>query len=173
VFGEAMSKPSFPISTLKDGVRFCLMSATSFDRYLRHAGFAFWVSGTDGKPPQSMDNLFKNDATMILRRARNGNTGMFSFESVNFPGYFLRHAGFRCWLHRLGNSTLENEDSSFQPVAALNGDPSMISFRSSNFPYYYLSTRRESASEVWLTTVDTSNVLDVQRASWKMLPGLA
>lgn len=173
VFGEAMSKPAFPISTLKDGIRFCLMSATSFDRYLRHAGFAFWVSGTGGKPPQSMDNLFKNDATMILRRARNGNSGMFSFESVNFPGHFLRHAGFRCWLHRLGNSSLENEDSSFQPVAALNGDPSMISFRSSNFPYYYLSTRRESAGEVWITTVDTSNVLDVQRASWKMLPGLA
>ena len=172
-FDESMSKPVFPISTLKNGLRFCLMSATSFDRYMRHAGYAFWVSGTGGNSPQSMDNLFKNDATMILRPARNGKSNMFSFESVNFPAHFLRNSGFRCWLHRIGNSSVENDDASFEPIAALNGDPSMISFRSANFPNYYLSTRRENAVEVWITTVDTSNVLDVQRASWKMLPGLA
>jgi hypothetical protein len=97
---------------------------------------------------------------------------MFSFESVNFPGRFLRHAGFRCWLNVI-NSNLDREDSSFAIVSALNGDPSMISFRSANFPYYYLCTKRENSGEVWITTVDTSNVWDVQRASWKMIPAAA
>lgn len=172
VFGEALSKPAFPISSLKDGIRFSLQSATSYDRYLRHQGFAFWAGTTGGTSLQSMDSLFRNDASFILRPAKNGNAGMFSIESVNFPGHFLRHAGFRCWLHTI-NSQLDREDSSFAVVGALNGDPSMISFRSSNFPYYYLSTKRENSGEVWITTVDTSNVWDVQRASWKMLPAAA
>ena len=171
-FGEALTKPLFPISSMKDGIRFSLQSATSYDRYLRHAGFAFWAGTTGGRLPQSMDALFRNDSSFILRPARNGNAGMFSIESVNFPGRFLRHVGFRCWLHVIGSS-LDREDSSFAIVNALNGDPSMISFRSSNFPYYYLSTKRESSGEIWITTVDTSNVWDVQRASWKMIPATA
>jgi hypothetical protein len=172
VFGESLTKPAFPISSLKDGIRFSLQSATSYDRYLRHAGFAFWAGTTGGRSLQTMDSLFRNDSSFILRSGRNGNAGMFSFESVNFPGRFLRHAGFRCWLNVI-NSNLDREDSSFAIVNALNGDPSMISFRSSNFPYYYLCTKRENSGEVWITTVDTSNVWDVQRASWKMIPATA
>jgi hypothetical protein len=172
VFGEAITKSAFPISSLKDGIRFTLQSATGYDRYLRHAGYAFWSAATGGRAPQSMDALFRSDSSFILRPARNGNAGMFSIEAVNFSGYFLRHSGFRCWLHVIG-SPVDREDSSFAIVNALNGDPSMISFRSSNFPQYYLSTKRENSSEVWITTVDTSNVWDVQRASWKMIPATA
>lgn len=172
IFSEALMKPLYPISSLKDGIRFSLQSATSYDRYLRHAGFAFWAGTTGGRSLQSMDVLFRNDSSFILRPGTNRTAGMFSIESVNFPGRFLRHAGFRCWLHNI-SSSLDRDDSSFTIVNALNGDPSMISFRSSNFPSYYLSTKRENSGEVWLTTVDTSNVWDVQRASWKMIPATA
>jgi hypothetical protein len=170
-FSDSLTKPIYPISALKDGIRFSLQSATSYDRYLRHAGFAFWAGTTGGRSPQSMDTLFRNDSSFILRNAKNGKSGMFSIEAVNFPGYFLRHAGFRCWLHVI-TSNLDREDASFTIVNALNGDPSMISLRSSNFPYYYLSTKRENSGEIWITTVDTSNVWDVQRASWKLIPAI-
>lgn len=172
MFGESVTKPQYPISSLKDGIRFTLQSATSFDRYLRHAGFAFWAATTDGRSPQTMDTLFRNDSSFTLRAATNGNAGMFSIESVNFPGRFLRHSGFRCWLHFI-SSQLDRDDSSFSIVKALNGDPTMVSFRSSNFPYYYLATHREKPGEVWITTVDTANVWDVQRASWKIIPAAA
>lgn len=168
VFTDALTKPMVPINSLKDGIRFSLFSSTSFDRYLRHSGFAFWSAGTHGKMLNTMDNTFKNDSTFILRSATNGNAGMFSIESVNFPGHYLRHAGFRCWLNPI-RSQLDREDSSFAVVRALNGDPSMVSFRSANFPHYYLSVRREATNEVWITTVDISNVWDVQRASWKIV----
>ena len=169
LFSETLGAPVFPISTLKDGIRFSLQSSTSFDRYLRHTGFAFWSASTDGRNPQTMDTLFRNDTTFVLRSARNGKSGMYTIESVNFPNYYLRHAGFRCWLHALGNTELEREDSSFTIIPALNGDPSMISLRSSNFPNHYISTKRENPNEVWITPVDVTNVWDVQRASWKMI----
>jgi hypothetical protein len=163
VFTSDSTKPIVPRTSMNPGLRFSLQSATAPDRFLRHAGFAIWSAS------KTADALFRNDATFILRPARNGNSGMVSFESVNFPN---RHAGFRCYLHFI-NSSLDKDDSSFAIVNALNGDPSMVSFRSSNFPYYYLSTRREAPNEVWITTVDTSNVWDVQRASWKLTGPLA
>jgi hypothetical protein len=166
VFTGDIAKPIIPRSSITSGLRFSLQSATSWDRYLRHGGFAFWTSA------KATDSLFLNDATFILRPARNGNSGMVSFESVNYPNRFLRHAGFRCWLHFI-NSGLDKDDSSFTVVNALNGDPSMVSFRSANFPSYYLATKREAPHEVWITTVDTSNVWDVQRASWKLAKPLA
>jgi hypothetical protein len=173
VFTSDMGKPVYPITTIKAGLRFSLLSATSFDRYLRHAGFAFWAWGTNGVTGSEMDALYKNDSTMIIRPANNGRSGYVSFESVNFPSHFLRHAGYRCWLHRIGGSQVDKDDSSFEIIPALNGDPSMVSFRSANFPTFYLATRREAPGEVWITQVDTSNVWDVQRVSWKMVPGLA
>lgn len=164
IFTSDLTKPIYPISSMKPGMRISVMSSTSFDRYLRHSGFAMWVGGTKGKDM---------DSTFTIQPARNGNAGMVSFESVNYPGRFIRHAGFRCWLHAVGGSQVEKDDTSFAIVPALNGDPSMVSFRSSNFPTHYLATRRDASSEVWITPVDTTNVWDVQRVSWKVVPGLA
>jgi hypothetical protein len=160
IFTPESAKPIFPRNMLNPGLRFSLQSSTSYNRYLRHSGFSFW------SVPETSDSTFKQESTFILVPARNGNSSMVSFESVSFPNRFLRHAGFRCWLHFI-NSALDKDDSSFTIVNALNGDPSMVSFRSANFPQYYLSTRREAPNEIWITTVDTSNVWDVQRASWK------
>jgi hypothetical protein len=171
IFSSDMSKPIIPTTQYHPGMRVSLMSATSHDRFLSHMNFAIWASGTGGRTPQTMDPMYRNNSTFTLQSARNGIAGV-SFESVNYPGHFLRHAGFRCWLQP-GSSQLDNDDSSFYTVAALNGDPSMVSFKSSNFPSYYLATKRENPAEVWITTVDTSNVWDVQRASWKLIPGLA
>jgi hypothetical protein len=172
-FTEAIAKPKYPISTLNTGLRISFRSATAIDRHLSHMNFAMWSSASSGSFSISTEQYRKN-STFVLRPARNGAAGQFSIESVNYPGYYVRHAGFRCWLHVVGTGgSVEANDASFTIVPALNGDPSMISFRSANYPAYYLAPKRESTNEVWITTVDTSNVWDVQRASWLIRDPLA
>jgi hypothetical protein len=164
-FKKSDAMPAAPISSLVPGKKLSLMSATSWDRYLRHASFAFWVSGFNPKTP---DGLLMSDATFVLSAPNNGRAGYVSFQSVNFPNYFLRHSGYRVYLHAKAGDPTYQADSSFKIVPALNGDPTMVSLQSSNFPTMYVSVHRNSPGEVWITTVDTGSPWDVQRASWRV-----
>lgn len=65
------------------------------DRFIRHRGFQFWMD-----PNTDTSDLYLKDSTFIARiglDAREGaSPGSISFESVNYPGYYLRHAGYTC-----------------------------------------------------------------------------
>ncbi|WBB89892.1 AbfB domain-containing protein [Verrucosispora sp. WMMC514] len=56
-----------------------------------------------------------------------------SFESVNFPGYYLRHADYVLRLSPNNGSVVFSEDATFRQVAGL-ADSSWSSFQSYNFP---------------------------------------
>ncbi|MGW4207196.1 family 43 glycosylhydrolase [Lentzea sp. NPDC004789] len=64
-------------------------------------------------------------------------SGTVSLESVNFPGYYLRHRDNELWVERSDNSTLFRNDASFSQRAGL-ADGSAVSFESVNFPGLYL-----------------------------------
>jgi len=60
-----------------------------------------------------------------------------SFESVNFPGYYLRHYNYQLRLDRKDGSSVFNQDATFYKVPGL-ADSSKSSFQSYNFPTRYI-----------------------------------
>ncbi|HWS36752.1 MAG TPA: AbfB domain-containing protein [Actinoplanes sp.] len=75
-----------------------------------------------------------------IRSGLAGN-GCVSFESVNFPGYYLRHYNFEIRLSRIENKQLFREDASFCPVTIREG--AAVALRSVNYPTHYLVADRD------------------------------
>jgi hypothetical protein len=73
---------------------------------------------------------------MIARTGLDGTPGSISFESVNFPGYYLRHAGYTCQLNKKDGSNLFNLDASFNQITTPEDS---IKLQSVNFPDYLLT----------------------------------
>ncbi|MFM6252779.1 MAG: AbfB domain-containing protein, partial [Dolichospermum sp.] len=55
---------------------------------------------------------FRKDATFCPRRGLS-NKGGTSYESYNFPGYYIRHRDFELWLDKFDGSSLFRDDASF------------------------------------------------------------
>lgn len=166
--------PAFKAADVKPGAVVTLLSATSWDRVLRHSGFAGWVHGPDQGTNNGYSSSQKSDASFRIQSANNGKSGYISFESVNFPGYFLRQSGFRIWLHRNDGSGIYNDDSSFKPMPAINSDQTMVSFQSFNFPDHYLAAHRDSPDQAWITTTNGIHAgWDNQHHSWRVLSAFA
>ena len=63
-------------------------------------------------------------------------------ESVNYPGYYIRHRNYQCWLDKYGyygGDDLFGKDSSFTVVKGLSGITNSVSFQSTNYPDHYLA----------------------------------
>lgn len=128
---------------------------------LRHAGYQFWTQSGNLSDP-----TYQKDSSFQIMPANNGRASYVSFQSVNFPGYYLRHSGFRCLLNQNTGGPF-NDDSSFLIVAALNGDQKCCSIQSSNFPDRYIAPLSTSnPNDVWITTVNMGDQNDKKRASW-------
>lgn len=89
----------------------------------------------------------------IVRPALMGGDGI-SFESVNLPGYFLRHQGYRIWLHRREESSVYVADASFRVVPGLCGQGD--SFESVNFPGHYIRSCQKRRI-VWIDNNQRGN----------------
>jgi len=74
-------------------------------RYLRHSSFQLRLN--DDGPTA----LFRRDATFCARAGFL--PGSVSLESVNYPGFFLRHVGNEMWLDQFDGSAGFRADSSF------------------------------------------------------------
>ena len=83
----------------------------------RHRGFVVHAD-----PYNPGDALLGLDSSFYVRPG-NSDANQVSFESVNFPGRFLRHAGFRLFLHPKDGSALFNADSTFQTIAEITTEP--------------------------------------------------
>jgi hypothetical protein len=64
-------------------------------------------------------------------------TAANSLQSVNFPGFFMRHAFFLGEISQIG-TPLDRADSTFIVRSGLNGAPGSVSFESVNFPNHFL-----------------------------------
>ena len=86
-----------------------------------------------------------------------------SFESVNFPGQYLRHASFNLVLNQNDNTSNFKADATFYKVAGL-ADAGWSSFRSYNFPTMYI---RHSAFVLRIDPISTA--LDKQDATFQVV----
>ncbi|MGK5692992.1 glycoside hydrolase family 43 protein [Streptomyces sp. URMC 128] len=103
-----------------------LQSFNFQDRYVRHANFDVRID----------QNITGPDAQFRLRPGLVG-SGTVSFESVNYRGYFLRHANNDFQLVRNDGTAQFAADATFNQVAGL-ADPTWSSFQSYNHPDRYI-----------------------------------
>ncbi|TLS44596.1 1,4-beta-xylanase [Streptomyces montanus] len=119
-----------------------LQSYNFQDRYVRHTNFDVRID-PNVSPAQ--------DAQFRLRTGLAG-SGTVSFESVNFPGYFLRHAGFDFQLAYNDGTSAFAGDATFRKVAGL-ADSGWSSFQSYNYPDRYI---RHYAYQLRLDPITTA-----------------
>ena len=101
-------------------------------RYLRHRdGLARTDVITTGSV--ASDRL---DATFIVR-AGLAESSCYSFESANFPGRYLRHAGYRLQTAGSDGSAVFPQDATFCAQPPLNGGVGNVSMESFNYSGYH------------------------------------
>ena len=98
------------------------------DRYVRHANLDVRIDA-NVSPAQ--------DAQFRLVPGLANSSGTVSFESVNYPGYFLRHYAFDFVLAPNDGTATFAGDATFRQVAGL-ASSSWASFQSYNFPDRYI-----------------------------------
>ncbi|MFI7079345.1 AbfB domain-containing protein [Micromonospora sp. NPDC049903] len=139
------STPTAPAGTaLTPGARVGLEVAALPGRRVRHAGFQARVDAVDAGSSAST----KADAAFVVRTGLAG--ACLSFESVNFPGHYLRHHEFRVFLHRADGSDLFRADSTFCQVTGISG--TQTSLRSYNYPNRYL--RHDGQRQMQMSPID-------------------
>ncbi|MET8121913.1 AbfB domain-containing protein [Micromonospora sp. NPDC005291] len=111
------------------------------NRYLRHQDSLAYTEVVDG----ASSSLLKADATYTVRPGL-ADTGCYSFESVNFPGQYLRHQNSRVRNSPNDGSALTRADATWCARVGLTGTG--VSLESYNFRGKYL---RHYNSEVWLS----------------------
>ena len=119
-----------------------LQSYNFQDRYVRHTNFDVRIDPSVS-PAQ--------DAQFRLRSGLAG-SGTVSFESVNFPGYFLRQDGSDFQLAYNDGTTAFAEDATFRKVGGL-ADSAWSSFQSYNHPDRYI---RHYAYQLKLAPISTA-----------------
>jgi hypothetical protein len=100
------SASTLTLKTNKDGT-VQIVPASAPNLVFRHRGYTLHAD-----PNNATDSLLLKDSSFYVR-AGNADKSKVSFESLNFPGFFLRHAGFRLFLHRKDGSDIFNKDSTF------------------------------------------------------------
>ncbi|QKW13844.1 AbfB domain-containing protein [Verrucosispora sp. NA02020] len=125
------STPTAPAGTaLTPGTRIGLEVAALPGRRVRHAGFQAQVDAVDAGSSAGA----RADSGFVVRTGLAG--ACLSFESVNFPGHYLRHHEFRVFLHRAEGGDVFRADATFCQVGGIGG--THTSLRSYNYPNRYL-----------------------------------
>ncbi|GAA2478665.1 hypothetical protein Ahu01nite_019780 [Winogradskya humida] len=95
-------------------------------------------------------SLERADSTFTVR-AGLADSACVSFESTNYPGYYLRHRNGEIWLDRRQGTSLYTADATF--CATSGRQAGTVLLHSSNYPDRYLSVRR---SRLQLSTQPTA-----------------
>ncbi|MGC4808679.1 AbfB domain-containing protein [Micromonospora sp. DT233] len=111
------------------------------NRYLRHQDSLAYTEVVDAGSPA----LLKQDATYTVRRGL-ADAACYSFESVNFPGQYLRHADSRVRNSPNDGTALMRADATWCARVGLTG--SGVSLESYNFRGKFL---RHYDAQVWLS----------------------
>ncbi|WP_217208058.1 glycoside hydrolase family 43 protein [Streptomyces sp. AC550_RSS872] len=119
-----------------------LQSYNFQDRYVRHTNLDVRID----------PNVSPADDAQFRPRPGLAGSGTVSFESVNMPGYFLRHSGYDFQLAHNDGSSQFAADATFRQVAGL-ADSTSSSFQSYNYPDRYI---RHYAYELRLDPITTA-----------------
>ncbi len=129
------------------------VTTAGFDtRYLRHRDSLARTDVISASSPA----LDRQDATFTVRAGLADNS-CFTFESVNLPGRFLRHAGYRLQTAGNDSTTTFAQDATFCAQPGLNGGAGNVSLESVNYPGYYW---RHYAEAVYIATNGGGNTWD-------------
>ncbi|MDP9395361.1 MAG: AbfB domain-containing protein [Actinomycetota bacterium] len=110
------------------------------NRYLRHSNSEAFTEVVDA----ASGALLKADATWTIRRGL-ADSSCYSFESVNSPGRYLRHAASRVRSDASDGSAGFAADATWCSRPGLQGTG--VTFESINFPGSYL---RHFDAQVWM-----------------------
>jgi hypothetical protein len=122
------------------------------DRSLRHQDGAALTAVVN----DSSADLLKQDATFTVR-AGLADATCYSFESVNFPGQFLRHRNWRVYKDANDNTDLYKKDATFCAQAPRAGGTNNVSLASYNIAGAYL---RHYGGVVYIAVSGGSNQWD-------------
>ena len=115
-------------STGLDGTSQRLQTYTG-DRFVRHANFD---ARLDANVSPALDARWR-----LVPGLSGAGAGSVSFESVNAPGYYLRHVNFDFVLAKHDGSATFRSDATFRRVAGL-ADASAVSFQAVNYAERYI-----------------------------------
>ena len=152
-------------------VSFRVRTSGYTDRFLVHRGRD--SQGFTGVVNSGSRDLAKQDASFRVVAALDG-TPCYSLESRSYPGYFLRHKGFRLRNDRFDGSELFRKDATFCAQTGLATGEG-VSLVSRNLPGYYV---RHYKAEVWLAkkggslSTDTADRFD-DDVSWDLVDAWA
>jgi hypothetical protein len=110
-------------------------TADSTSNYIKHDDTDDLVVTTPVTASSSQTD--KQDATWVQAPGL-ANPSCISFESINKPGSYLRHANFQFHLQPNDGSALFSQDATFCPQPGNSGQGT--SFQSVNFPDRYIRT---------------------------------
>jgi hypothetical protein len=146
-----------PGGTLTPGSALSLRATTSgyTNRYVRHQNGDVVTSVVSS----SSSALDKSDATWVVRQGL-ASSSCLSFESRNYPGYYLRHFNYVLYRQQNDGSAIFAADATFCPQAGKAG--SGTSFASYNFPARFL---RHYNNVVYIASNGGSNAFD-NATSW-------
>lgn len=104
------------------GVSF--QASTNASQYLRHQNFQIVQQANDG------GDVFKRGATFTPRAALAGNCGCntgtcSSYESIDWPGYYVRHQNFNFTIAKADGGGVFNQDASFCTAPPADGSVSI------------------------------------------------
>ncbi|WP_420593972.1 AbfB domain-containing protein [Deinococcus sp.] len=124
--------------------------STNGDGYLRHAfGLAYTLKKTTG-----LSDLEKKDATWKVVKGLS-DPECFSFESVNFPGEYLRHANYRIRKDPYKDDPLFKNDATW--CEKVYEEEYAVALESKNYPGLFM---RRINGEVWLAKPDGTHAWD-------------
>ena len=121
-------------------------------RYLRHQDS---LARTDVISASSAA-VDKQDATFTVRPGL-AESSCFSFESINYPGQYLRHANYRLQIATNDGTNTYKNDATFCAQPALNGGSGTVSLESWNYTGYYW---RHYGEAVYIATSGGGNTWD-------------
>lgn len=118
---------SGPGLTVGSSISLRATTACCTTKYITHSGSTVELQVVNS----SSTTALKQQASWTVRTGL-GNSGCYSFESVDTPGSYVRHSNSQLFLNANDGTKLFSEDATFCPMAGLNGQGSSI--RSWSYP---------------------------------------
>ncbi|KAG6829312.1 hypothetical protein H0H92_004991 [Tricholoma furcatifolium] len=162
------SLTSGPALTVGSSISFRATTACCTTRYISHTGTTVNTQVVNS----SNTTAVQQQASWIVQTGL-GNSGCFSFESVDTPGSYIRHSGFELYLDANDGSQLFSDDATFCPEAGLNGQGN--SLRSWSYPTRYFRHYNNIlyvASDGGVQTFDATSLF-TDDVSWVISAGFA
>ena len=103
--------------------------------YMRHKGYKMRIDKYEDSEIYKLDSQFEVVRALLTKR----NVTTISLRSINYPEYYIRHYGYKCYIGKNDGSRLFRADATWIPVRGLADKSNLgVSFESRNYRGYYM-----------------------------------